>query len=462
MTRIKGLGSQNYTVNVDENPFAWARNYELVISNPLSAQVPDKTCVISQAAAPGYFNLSTNSVILNYTAGSSASVNLTTNAKWTASTDASTYFTYKKTGGPSGNIPATDLKETLQFIAVQENGDSNDEWSNITKRINYSPVGAPSSYITVTQLVKSKGRIIAVTNPNEYLSDLEITKSAYSFQVQCTRPYKITIPNNINWVYAGSSGTTPFNQANTSHPADYNSPRTIYFRLAKNTTSSCRYVTFTVQSLDPADNINLTISYMQRDAAFFTWTEFSGGDVRYTSFDDNTSTLTTNYSPITESSPVKLKFKTNIDWAGELLDDAFTVYGNYYWVYFLSNTPTSGVGDPSCKVGGNQNFQISLGVKEFKDYPQNTDLELTTRIGHININRTWEGSKIPLKTITVKQTPAPVFTMSFNPGYPTNFDYKGGITYVLVRACDYMTWRVYSPSTDETFIEAQLTNVGIS
>ena len=191
---------------------------------------------------------------------------------------------------------------------------------------------------------------------------------------------------------------------------------------------------------------------MQRDAAFFTWTEFSGGDVRYTSFDDNTSTLTTNYSPITESSPVKLKFKTNIDWA----------YGNYYWVYFLSNTPTSGVGDPSCKVGGNQNFQISLGVKEFKDYPQNTDLELTTRIGHININRTWEGSKISLKTITVKQTPAPVFTMSFNPRYPTNFDYKGGITYVLVRACDYMTWRVHSPSTDETFIEAQLTNVGIS
>ena len=55
MTRIKGLGSQNYTVNVDENPFAWARNYELVISGPLSAQVPDKTCVISQAASSWIF-----------------------------------------------------------------------------------------------------------------------------------------------------------------------------------------------------------------------------------------------------------------------------------------------------------------------------------------------------------------------------------------------------------------------
>lgn len=443
MANITDSANKSYIVEVPENPLAWEQVYKIIVNNPIEHLIPKQTVVITQAPAQGYFTFNSNSLIFNWSKGETQSLILNTNSKWFASNNALNLFNYKSKGGPSGNFPVNDLEETLYYTSLKDNGLLDSEWDNYTTTISYYGSTFDSSNITITQLVKPKSKIIEVTDPNTFLSDLANNSSTYSFKVKTTREFNISIPDGVDWVKGENN--QDFNSLFQNCDATYSQEKVIKFKVLQNTQETCRSVTFTLEGVNSDDNILNVITFTQGNSGYFTLNSITGSNA---TIDLENLIITTNYLGVTDSNPLKINFDCNTDWKLSVSDNS--------WLYIPSPYTTTGKGDYICQVNPNTQFETAICIKEFEDSVTKSDESLVTRTGSCIFSRTWEDSSITLKTITIKQLPFPIFELFISGGFPDSFDKNGGVSQVEVRASDYITWTVSSSPNSIDTMEATL------
>lgn len=461
MTKIKGYGIQSYAIKTKENIYAWPRTFQITVSNPLQS-VPTKIGMIKQSPAPAYFRVGATAFTVNWQVGSWAETLVETNAKWTATSDAKQAFDYELSR-VEGDM---NLTTRWKYIAKTSNGDSDNEWTDIIYRINYTIQGWGDQPIMITQKVKPKATVLGGTDINKKITDTPQEKSFW-FYVKCSVPYRIVtthVQSNDSpapWVLGGTGGSIQFDEYYKEQTATGNDSRMINFRLQRNTTSDCRTVKFSIRALDNNEELG-TINYIQQDAGFFNWVNGSGGITGKTRFDASTGTLYTPYNSISDSTPIKINFKCNTDWKLNLNDDTWKPpYRRERWVYPITNTVVDGTGTPSCDLYVSQDFTITLGLLEnLGTYTD--DKKYLSRTGHINFTRNINLVDTSISTLTIVQESNPILNIEFENGYPVSLPYSGGSTHVLVKANDYMSWgldAIASPLQTNR-IGAELTNLG--
>ena len=190
LSAASGSNDGTITVTATGNPSISTRSATVTVSG---TGVSDRTVTVTQAGSAAYLNLSTTTVSVAYTAGSTGTFSITSNTTWTI-TDNQTWLTLSTAGG--SNDATITLTATANPSASIRSASVSVSGSGVsTQTVTVTQAGIPTYTIGLSVSPASSGITAGGGTYNEGASATIIATPATGYQF-------------VNWTESGTSIST--------------------------------------------------------------------------------------------------------------------------------------------------------------------------------------------------------------------------------------------------------------